>query len=69
MGGEAKSAFFRRTKDTAKSNKELHQEFSHIILYSPVTKHMKWRGTRFNGHKDTISKRMSMEISLYLNEC
>ena len=55
MGGEAKSAFFRRTKDTTKSNKELHEEFSKIILYSPVTRHMKLRGTRFNGHKDTIS--------------
>ena len=55
MGGEAKTAFFRRTKDTAKSNKELHEEFSKIILYSPVTRHMKLRGTRFNGHKDTIS--------------
>jgi len=55
MSGEAKTAFFRRTKDTTKSNKELHEEFSKIILYSPVTKHMKFYGTRFNGHEGTIS--------------
>jgi len=55
MSGERKTAFFRRTKDTTKSNKELHEEFSKIILYSPVTRHMKFYGTRFNGHKDTIS--------------
>ena len=55
MGGEAKSAFFRRTKETTKSNKELHEEFSKIILYSPVTKHMKFYGTRMNGHDGTIS--------------
>ena len=55
MGGEAKSAFFRRTQDTTKSNKELHEEFSKIILYSPVTKHMKFYGTRMNGHDGTIS--------------
>jgi len=55
MSGEAKSAFFRRTKETTKSNKELHEEFSKIILYSPVTKHMKFYGTRLNGHDGTIS--------------
>ena len=55
MGGEAKSAFFRRTKETTKSNKELHKEFSHIILYSPVTRHMKFYGERWNGHEGTIS--------------
>ena len=55
MGGEAKSAFIRRTKETTKSNKELHKEFSHIILYSPVTRHMKFYGTRFDGYEGTIS--------------
>ena len=55
MGGEAKSVSFKRTSKTTKSNKELHQDFSHIILYSPVTKHMKFYGTRFNGHDGTIS--------------
>ena len=55
MSGEAKTAFFRRTKDTTKSNKELHEEFSKIILYSPVTKHMKFYGTRLNGYDGTIS--------------
>ena len=65
MGGEAKSAFFRRTKETTKSNKELHEEFSKIILYSPVTKHMKFYGTRFNGHEGTISLYAHGDKSLY----
>ena len=55
MGGEAKSAFFRRTKETTKSNKELHKEFSKIIMYSPVTHHMKFYGDRINGNEGTIS--------------
>ena len=54
MSGEAKTAFFRRTKDTTKSNKELHEEFSKIILYSPVTRHMKFYGKRWSGHQGTI---------------
>ena len=54
MSGESISASFKRTANTTKSNKELHEEFSKIILYSPVTKHMKFYGTRFNRHEGTI---------------
>ena len=54
MSGEGKSVSFKRTAKTTKSNKELHEEFSKIILYSPVTKHMKFYGTRLNGHEGTI---------------
>jgi len=54
MSGEGKSVSFKRTANTTKSNKELHKEFSKIILYSPVTKHMKFYGDRFNGHEGTI---------------
>ena len=55
MSGEGKSASFKRTSNTTRSNKELHEEFSKIILYSPVTQHMKFYGTRMNGNEGTIS--------------
>ena len=54
MSGEGKLVSFKRTANTTKSNKELHKEFSKIILYSPVTKHMKFYGDRFNGYEGTI---------------
>ena len=54
MSGEGKSVSFKRTAKTTKSNKELHEEFSKIILYSPVTKHMKFYGQRWSGNQGTI---------------
>ena len=54
MSGEGKSVSFKRTAKTTKSNKELHEEFSKIILYSPVTRHMKFYGERWSGHQGTI---------------
>ena len=54
MSGEGKSVSFKRTSKTAKSNKELHEEFSKIIFYSPVTRHMKFYGERWSGHQGTI---------------
>ena len=54
MSGEGKSVSFKRTSKTTKSNKELHEEFSKIILYSPVTRHMKFYGERWSGHQGTI---------------
>ena len=54
MSGEGKSVSFKRTSTTTKSNKELHEEFSKIIFYSPVTRHMKFYGERWSGHQGTI---------------
>ena len=54
MSGEGKSVSFKRTPNTTKSNKELHEEFSKIIFYSPVTRHMKFYGKRWSGHQGTI---------------
>jgi hypothetical protein len=54
MSGEGKLVSFKRTANTTKSNKELHKDFFKIILYSPVTKHMKFYGDRFNGYEGTI---------------
>ena len=54
MSGEGKSVSFKRTSKTTKSNKELHEEFSKIILYSPATRHMKFYGERWSGHQGTI---------------
>ena len=54
MSGEGKSVSFKRTANTTKSNKELHEEFSKIILYSPVTRHMKFCGERWSGYQGTI---------------
>jgi hypothetical protein len=44
MSGEGLSVSFRRTQETAKSNKELLEEFQKIIYRSRVMKHMKWYG-------------------------
>lgn len=44
MGGEGKSVSFRRTEDTAKTNKQLLKEFQSIIYSSRVVMHMKWYG-------------------------
>ena len=44
MSGEGLSVSFRRTQDTAKSNKKLLEEFQKIIYNSRVMKHMKWYG-------------------------
>lgn len=54
MSGEGKSVSFKRTVETTRSNKELHEEFSKIILYSPVTRHMKFYGDRWSGHQGTV---------------
>ena len=42
MGGEAHTAFFRRTNKTKESNTQLCKIFERIILASPVKKHMKF---------------------------
>ena len=44
MSGEGLSVSFRRTRETAKSNQELLEEFQKIIYRSRVMKHMKWYG-------------------------
>ena len=44
MSGEGLSVSFRRTRETAKSNSELLEEFQKIIYRSRVMKHMKWYG-------------------------
>ena len=54
MSGEGLSVSFKRTANTTKSNKELREEFQVVILGSPVTKHMKFYGDRWNNYKDTI---------------
>jgi hypothetical protein len=42
MSGEAHSVFFRRTKQTEESNRELCKIFERWIMNSPVKKHMKF---------------------------
>ena len=54
MSGEGKSVSFRRTQGTAKPNKQLLREFQFIIFGSPVTKHMKFYGDRWNQYDGTI---------------
>jgi hypothetical protein len=54
MSGEGKSVSFKRTRGTTKSNKELREEFQFVIFGSPVTKHMKFYGNRWNDYKHTI---------------
>jgi hypothetical protein len=54
MSGEGLSVSFKRISKTTKSNKELHEEFSKIILHSPATRHMKFYGERWSGHQGTI---------------
>ena len=54
MSGEGKSVSFKRTANTTKSNKELRKEFQFVIFGSPVTKHMKFYGNRWNDYKYTI---------------
>ena len=54
MSGEGKSVSFKRTRGTTKSNEELRKEFQFVVFGSPVTKHMKFYGDRWNGYKDTV---------------
>ena len=54
MSGEGLSASFKRTANTTKSNKELREEFQFVIFGSPVTKHMKFYGNRWNEYQNTI---------------
>lgn len=54
MSGEGKSVSFKRTRGTTKSNEELRKEFQFVVFGSPVTKHMKFYGDRWDGYKDTV---------------
>ena len=54
MSGEGISVSFKRIANTTKSNKELREEFQFVIFGSPVTKHMKFYGDRWNEYKDTV---------------
>jgi len=54
MSGEGKSVSFKRTRGTTKSNKELREEFQFVIFGSPVTKHMKFYGDRWNKYQHTV---------------
>tara|TARA_R110000851_G_scaffold318175_1_gene481898 strand:+ start:523 stop:1068 length:546 start_codon:yes stop_codon:yes gene_type:complete len=54
MSGEGKSVSFKRTRGTTKSNEELRKEFQFVVFGSPVTKHMKFYGDRWNKYKHTV---------------
>ena len=54
MSGEGKSVSFKRTIGTTKSNEELREEFQFVIFGSPVTKHMKFYGDRWNKYQHTV---------------